>query len=426
MNKEKKEDEKMNKINILSSPTISNVTGFNKEIEEPAIRAFPSAVKISGLSDDFINTENRVRAINDYSAGLSFAIPDTKILSDYAAAVKSQRIALDSIFQIGEKLKTENNQLFLEMDKTMSPIAYAIKGGNLSKDKFYGLDSIVDKFKIQNDQLVSFIDDAVLPISSAVADIGLTSVNAAKLLEGGLINENQFKIAQDLSGLALNTIQEHQKVIGKGLNIIGTSSALEWIDTISPSIKAVSSGFSEILQSLPTFPSITETSLADFKVTQDGPRLSEEESSELQDKLDKLLFDIDPELVEFRKGAWKVFNGKGRDYIGQSASSMRRLLDNLLRKLAPQEEVVKTNYFHTNSEAQDANGRPTRLAKIFYLVGWDKNKSKHLKRVVNGLLGLYDNLNAWDHAPLKKHNFVHGTFIAIEGHLLSILTVTKE
>jgi hypothetical protein len=333
---------------------------------------------------DFLKIGSSVRSINDYSAGLSFAMPDNRILGDYTAILNSQKMALDSISQISEN------------------------------------------FKFQNNQLVSLMGDTVLPVTNVMADIGLASANAMKLYGVGLINNEQFKLAQGISGIAINTIGEYQDTLNKGWGAIKKSGILQIADGIRPSLRVVGSGISEMMRSLPTFPTSNEIIFPSLEITREVSKVSREEISEYQSRLDELLYDIDPDLIEFRKAVWVTFNGRGKDYIGQSSSSMRRLIDNLIRSLAPQDEVIKTNFFQTSTKAKDDKGRPTRKARILYLVDWDRNKAEHLMRIIDGFLETYDNLSAWDHTPIKKHDFVRGTLIAIEGYLLSMLTVNKD
>jgi hypothetical protein len=335
------------------------------------------------LSDGFLKLESDIKSINDYSAGLSVGISNPKILSDYVGVLGSQKVALDSILQINEKLTVEGNKIS------------------------------------------SLLDTTVRPIASVVADIGLVSANATKLFGIGSISAIQLQSIQNISETALKTIQGQQDIFNESLAAVKDSGILNLGNEIS-SLKFVSSGIGEMVHSLPTFPLNTEELLPSLKISRESLKLSREEKSELQYKLDELLYKIDPDLVEFRSGVWNTFNSKGDDYIGQSSSSMRRLIDNLLRALAPQEKVIETNFFKTSKKAKDEKGRPTRKAKILYLLNWDKNKADQLMRVVVGFLESYDNLSAWDHNPTKQDSFVHGTLTAIEGHLLSILTEAEE
>jgi len=148
--------------------------------------------------------------------------------------------------------------------------------------------------------------------------------------------------------------------------------------------------------------------------------------SEYQRKLDELLQEVDPGLVEFRLGCWSAFRAKGYDYVGQASSSMRRLVTDVLVHIAPDDKVTNTDYFKNSPKAKTRKGEISWGARIFCATNYDKNKAEHLERLATGLLSAYGNLSAWDHTPLKLHDFVYGSFVAIEGYLLSLLSEVKK
>src|SRR3989344_1055851 len=139
----------MNKVKKLNSKN-----GDEKDFEKSDSFGY----KINEPKENFLRINDDAWKINDYSAGLSFAIPDGKILGDYNDVLGAQNMALNSVSQMSKN------------------------------------------FQIGN-ELVSLMDEAVLPMASAVANIGLVSANAAKLYGIGSINNEQFKLAQDISGL---------------------------------------------------------------------------------------------------------------------------------------------------------------------------------------------------------------------------------
>lgn len=326
---------------------------------------------------------NEVRAINDYAAGLSFAIPNESVLNRFTITLESQRETLDSVLQLGEK--------------------YQIATSNLN----------------------SVFENTIIPVSSTVAGIGLINANTTKLLSESLITAQQLESVRGFSTLALDTIQTQQLAVRSSILGVESSGILKFAQDISPSLQVVSSGLTQMVRSFPTFP-LDTVLLPSLETAQEDAELDGEQIAEHQERLDALLNDVNPSLVEFRRGVWEAFNGKGKDYVGQASSSMRRLVDNLLRELAPQEKVVKTAYFKNNPKAKDNKGYPTRRARILYLIKWDESKAAHLQRLTKGFLEAYDNLSAWDHAPLDKDGFVHGALITIEGYLISILTVKEE
>lgn len=382
MNSLKKEDSDFQR-NWCRQLNFDMAEDKNQKDEVPVHRASISSDAIIDASG-ILRIQGSVRAINNYAAGLSFAIPNESILGNYSNIIESQRSVLDSTLLMGER------------------------------------------FRLGNERVLSFVDEAILPITSVMADIGLASANATKLYGIGSINIDQLNVTQNFSALALETIQTQQSIIHTSLASIENSGALRIASEIAPALHVVSSGVSQMLRSLPTFPIDTEIRLPDWETAREATDITEEDISEHQTKLDDLLNEIDPSLVEFRRGVWQAFNTKGKDYVGHASSSMRRLVDSLLRELAPQEKVVETEFFKTSPKAKDEKGRPTRRARILYAINWDQNKAVHLSRLTNGFLEAYDNLSAWDHHPLNKDGFVHGALIAIEGHLISILTVNEE
>lgn len=328
--------------------------------------------------------QNVLRSVSDYAAGLSFALPNEGVLNSYTSIVEKQRHTLDSVLAVGEKLK------------------------------------------IESAKVASVLDEAILPLNNTITEIGLVGANASKLHSLGSINLEQLQFSNKLSGLALDTIQEQQNVMSLGIASIESSGVLKTINEIAPALQTISSGVSEMMRALPTYPTDVEIRLPELEIAREDTEIDESYISEHQEKLDTLLEQINPDLVEFRQGAWAAFNGKGIDYIGQASSSMRRLVDTLLREIAPPEKVIKTKFFQSSPKAKDTKGRPTRRARIMLAIKWDQNKSDRIERLTRGFLESYDNLSAWDHVPLKKDSFVHGVLITIEGYLISILSENQE
>lgn len=328
--------------------------------------------------------QNGLMSVNDYAAGLSFALPSEGILGNYASIVVKQRYAIDSVLGIGEMLRVEN------------------------------------------EKIVSILDSAILPLNNAITEIGLVGANATKLHSLGSIDLEQLQLSNSLSGLALGAIQEQQNILNPGIASITAFGALKTINDIAPALQAISGGISEIMRALPTYPAGVEVTLPELEIAREDTKIDEGDISEHQAKLDALLEQINPDLVEFRRGAWDAFNGKGIDYIGQASSSMRRLVDQLLREIAPQEKVTKTEFFRNSPKAKDDKDHPTRQARVKFAIKWDQNNSDRLERLSRAFLESYDNLSAWDHNPLKKDSFVHGVLITIEGCLISILSENLE
>lgn len=342
-----------------------------------------SDIKI-GVSPSLLEVKNNLRSVGDYAAGLSFGLPNESIFSNYTKMVEEQRRALTSVLEIGEN------------------------------------------FKLEGGKITSILDNTLLPLNSAITEIGLIGVNASKLHSLGSIDLRQLQFSNKVSELAFDTIQGQQDIMNTGIDSIKSSGVLKTINEISPALQIISGGISEMMRALPTYPTSADMVLPELEIAREDTEIDKSDISEHQTKLDALLEKINPDLVEFRKGAWEAFNGKGKDYIGQASSSMRRLVDTLLREIAPSEKVTKADFFKTSPKTKDDKNRPTRKARIMFAIKWDQNKSNHLERLTNGFLESYGNLSAWDHVPLKKDSFVHGALITIEGYLISILSENQE
>lgn len=329
---------------------------------------------INELSD----LEASLNSINSYSSGIGYAIGDT--LKKYNPIVDYQKETLDSFSRITETLDT------------------------------------VDLSGLSN-----IYREALTPISAAIADVGISNLDLNKFGLNNNVDYQYLNTINNLSTLALDSIEDQQEKINSlflnvdGLKLGGINSG------ITSNIQNISGGLSEIFQSFETYPYNKKNILPELENSREI-NVTEEELSESQKMLDSVLDKINPKLVSFRKGAWETFNNKGEDYIGQASSSMRRLVDTLLRELAPMNKIEKTNFFQNNKGVKDDRGKPNRKAKLMYIVNWDEDKAEHLGRITKGFLEAYGNLGAWDHVPLNKDNFVHGVFIVIEGYLLSILS----
>lgn len=319
-----------------------------------------------------------------------------------------------------------------ELSKSLNigmPTSKLLNGYNnvldLQKSSFDQIESLNTKSKIEIGKINSIVLNIIAPTSAVITDIGLITNNANQLFKLGKINEDTLLSTQKLSGICLNTIQGQQKLT---LEDIGTIKVAEHfnkfaIESIAP-FQMITNGLSEAVRSFPTFPHAID--LPSLEIIRDSGSITEDEIVRFQKKLDSFLRDVNPELVEFRKGCWKTFYAKGPDYIGQADSSMRRLVDTLLQTLAPDKDVIKTNYFKTSPRAKTKNGRPTRKARLYYATSYEIKQTQHLKRLIEWFSNIYDNLPAWDHRPTKNDDFAHGIFIAIEGHILSLLSEQRK
>lgn len=329
-----------------------------------------------------ISFRDGISALNELSTGLSVGIINSDFLTSYQGVVKTQIKALSDSLALGEN------------------------------------------FRLGTTKIDSFIEGSIAPMSSVIAGMGLATINARKLYEIGTLDESAFASVQKISGLCLDIIQGQQSILSSTINGIQDSGMFQLASGSLISTQVISSGVNNVLRSLPTYP--TEIKLPTLERAYKRSEVTEGELSEHQEKLDKLLLKVDPLLVEYRKGCWETFRKKGRDYIGQSSSSMRRLVDELLRIMAPMEKVIETDFFKNSPGAKDPKGKPTRKARVYHIVMFDDKKVEHIERLTRGFLEAYDNLSAWDHKPLKQDAFVHGVFVTIEGYLISLLSEAQQ
>jgi hypothetical protein len=291
-----------------------------------------------------------------------------------------------------------------------------------SQNKFIGqLEDVYGSFAPQILEVGQSLSDVLSPLSASVSDIGLMTVNAGKEFGLGNLAQKALDQVQGFSSMCFDAIQANQSIINDGLKLVGDLPSFNgYLEDVAASSRMVFSGLDEIARSTYLFPQDFHSPSLDF-VTRECI-FTEDEETEFQERLDNMLQIVDPELVEYRKACWATFKRKGKDYLGQSSGSMRRLVDNLLRMIATEDEVAKTEYFKNSPDAKDKNGKPTRKAKVYTILHYDYEKHVRFERLANGLLGSYDNLSSWDHIPLKEDEFVHGIFITIEGFLLSLLS----
>jgi hypothetical protein len=324
---------------------------------------------------------NSLRVANEVSRSLSLAMPN-ELLYRYNDTLNTQRYIFDQINICSEKLKLE------------------VASVN------------------------NIVSNILAPASAAVTNIGLATVNANQLFELDKIGKLDLSSMQRLSELGLDTLRTQQEFIVSGLQAVKNLEDLNkfTIESVEP-FRMITNGLSETVRSLPIFPHRID--LPSLKTIQDGGSITKDELTGFHEKLDNLLIEVDPKLVEFRKGCWAAFHNRGPNHMGQASSSLRRLFDTLLQRIAPDEKVIQTNYFRTSPNA-NKNGKPTRKARLYYATDYETKQAEHLKRLISWFLSVYDNLPAWDHQPIENDDFAHGIFIAIEGHILYLLSERRK
>lgn len=349
------------------------------------ITGSPSAAHLEICSPTTIinpDFNKSISALNEFSTGLSVGMTNPTFFTSYQNVVATQTKTFHDSLILGEQLNS-----------------------NLTK-------------------INSFIETAVAPMSSVIADMGLVAVNTNKLYEIGTISSSMFGNTQTVSNLCLDVIQDQQNFLTSTVQYAQNTGIFQIKSDLMVSNQIISNGVNTVLRSLSTYP--TEITLPNLEKIHETSELTEERLTEHQKKLDEVLTKIDPLLVEYRRGCWDTFRKKGKDYVGQSSSSMRRLVDNLLRTLAPSEKVMEDAFFKCSPLAKDAKGKPTKKARVFHIIKFDHKKAEHLERLTKGFLEAYNNLPAWDHIPLQRDSFVHGVFVTIEGYLISILSEAEQ
>ena len=312
----------------------------------------------------------------------------------------------------------------LEISKssaTLGEMASALSVGMPSKEIFNGYKSVLDMQNTilksvdiiqknfapgmaQINEVVNKVGSAFHPITGAIVDLGLNIANANKLFEDSVIKRSNFLDLQKLSSISFDTIKEQQNSLISSLKKANNFENLITNPSIS-SIPMVATGLDIITRAMPTFPSSVD--LPSLEAVRENYFLDESEINREHDKLDGILKRIDPELVNTRRGCWGTFNARRPDYIRQASSSMRGLVDDLLRNIAPRKFS-------------------TRKDRIYYAVDYESKKAVHLERMTKAFLETYDNLSAWDHKPTKNDEFVRGVFITIEGCLISLLSEIRK
>jgi len=283
--------------------------------------------------------------------------------------------------------------------------------------------SIGSEFNEMRSEFGRVIEEVAAPLSAAVAEIGIANAKTVSLFANNLVTKEVFDSTQNLSAMCLTAIGDQQETFSTAL--AGARGALEIanIEKVTAPLQLVSEGCKRMMEVLPSVP-VEELVLPSLESVRRVGKIDDDEISIHQRKLDSILETIDPALVESRRGCWECFREKKQDYIGQASSSMRRLVEQLLRLVAPDDEVIESDSLKDIKGVIGSNNRPTRKGRMLYALNFGTKKRNHLRRLVDSFIPMYDNVIAWDHVPVDtgKDQFVEGALIAIEGCLLSLLS----
>ena len=103
--------------------------------------------------------------------------------------------------------------------------------------------------------------------------------------------------------------------------------------------------------------------------------------------LQEFLTGLDPELERKRQGAWQTLEGSTADRHAQAAHSMREVLQQLLDRLAPREQVERAPWYSKLKQGQGV----TRSMRVRWAIAGDStNISQSLLRLIDSLAEAVD------------------------------------
>jgi RNA-directed DNA polymerase len=156
----------------------------------------------------------------------------------------------------------------------------------------------------------------------------------------------------------------------------------------------------------PEFVNVEETN-TQFLIRSARPALSlhtfrpTEVGEHTRAKLSDLLNTIDPYYENKRTGAWVTFKGDSPDRIAQATHSMREVLNQLLEKLAPDEQVIKAPWY----AVQTKGPKVTRKMRVRYILSDESQPaSKSTVNFIDSLANTTDEM----YGQLSKEAHKHG------------------
>ena len=102
------------------------------------------------------------------------------------------------------------------------------------------------------------------------------------------------------------------------------------------------------------------------------------------DELDEVLLAVDRRLVEFRDEAWTAFDRGGDVALSQAVHSMCELVDNVLRDLAPLNDVRAAPWFVRVKESKTGVSRNQRARLIM-----ERRHGRHDQEMCDALVAAY-------------------------------------
>lgn len=135
-----------------------------------------------------------------------------------------------------------------------------------------------------------------------------------------------------------------------------------------------------------SFPSPELPSFQNVRVYEGGNTRKEQE-------IEDLLREVDPVLVQKRKGAWEAFRSSNFDRVSQATHSMRETIRLLLDELAPGEKIKNTPWYTADPTSRSGVTRKHRIK--YTLGGPDGECSESLLKMG---VTLYDQLSNEAHS----------------------------
>ncbi|ARV57399.1 hypothetical protein BZZ01_01035 [Nostocales cyanobacterium HT-58-2] len=102
----------------------------------------------------------------------------------------------------------------------------------------------------------------------------------------------------------------------------------------------------------------------DFEFEEEKYQLEEDIQQETESILEKLLRDLNAELLIPLHGAWQSLESTNPDKVRHFATSLRELFTHVLHTLSPDEKIKA---WSNSSKHYDDRGKPTRRARLLYI-----------------------------------------------------------
>lgn len=152
-------------------------------------------------------------------------------------------------------------------------------------------------------------------------------------------------------------------------------------------------------------------SFIDAEIMSDVPPLADQGFEEFGDhNLDALLFNLNPDFVEMRQGAWSALQGNSPDRLRHAGTSQRELLRQLLEQLVPRDLLPKENRQGLQIKARVRIALKTSESDAEFI----QDLSKAIERY-------YSQLNKYVHHNKKHEESLRALMHAGEGLIRFIL-----